>query len=256
MGTITIRNVTIGAGIPKICAPIVGKNMEDILEQAGRLTGFPVDVAEWRADWMADITDDRSVLACLEALRSCLGDMPLLMTFRTQAEGGEASVSTAAYVHLYELAIASGKVDMIDLELMLLDGGEESVRALIEKAHERGICVVMSNHDFQATPDKAEIVKRLRRMAQWQADILKIAVMPKDKKDVLTLLSATEEMFSETDCPLVTMSMGGMGLISRLSGEVFGSAMTFGSAGQISAPGQISADRLADILSELHRNIK
>ena len=58
--------------------------------------------------------------------------------------------------------------------------------------------------------------------------------MPQNKKDVLTLLSATEEMASEyADRPIITMSMSGTGVISRLCGEVFGSALTFGAGGKL-----------------------
>lgn len=47
-------------------------------------------------------------------------------------------------------------------------------------------------------------------MQELDADIPKIAVMPQNKKDVLTLLSATEEMASEyADRPIITMSMAG-----------------------------------------------
>ena len=78
-------------------------------------------------------------------------------------------------------------------------------------------------------------------MQELDADIPKIAVMPQNKKDVLTLLAATEEMVSEyADRPIITMSMAGTGLISRLCGEVFGSALTFGAVGKASAPGQFS----------------
>ena len=51
------------------------------------------------------------------------------------------------------------------------------------------------------------------------------------------------------------MSMAGKGLISRLSGELFGSAVTFGAAKKISAPGQISAVELRNILNILHNNL-
>ena len=65
-------------------------------------------------------------------------------------------------------------------------------------------------------------------MQELGADIPKIAVMPQCKKDVLTLLEATREMAEEhADRPIITMSMAGTGLISRLCGEVFGSATYF-----------------------------
>ena len=60
-------------------------------------------------------------------------------------------------------------------------------------------------------------------MQDMNADIPKIAVMPQNKKDVLTLLAATEEMTTTyADRPIITMSMAGTGVISRLCGEVFG----------------------------------
>ena len=79
--------------------------------------------------------------------------------------------------------------------------------------------------------------------------------MPKSNKDVLTLLAATEEASCRIHGPVITMSMAGTGLVSRLCGEVFGSALTFGTAGMASAPGQIDALKLRDILTVIHDNI-
>ena len=74
-------------------------------------------------------------------------------------------------------------------------------------------------------------------------------------QDVVTLLAATEEMSTKhANRPIITMSMGGLGLVSRLSGETFGSALTFGAAKAASAPGQISVDKLATILEVMHES--
>ena len=53
------------------------------------------------------------------------------------------------------------------------------------------------------------------------------------------------------DITLITMSMGQLGVISRLAGGTFGSAMTFGAKTKelASAPGQIEVDELKNILS-------
>mgnify|MGYP003292501183 CR=1 FL=1 len=83
-------------------------------------------------------------------------------------------------------------------------------------------------------------------------DIPKIAVMPQSEQDVITLLSATEEFNREyADRPFITISMSKMGLVSRLAGGGFGSAMTFGAVGEVSAPGQIEAKQLKNILELL-----
>lgn len=93
-------------------------------------------------------------------------------------------------------------------------------------------------------------------MQELGADIPKIAVMPNSKKDVLVLLAATEEMSSEyADRPIITMSMAGTGVISRLCGEVFGSALTFGAAKKASAPGQMEVNNLETVLQLLHKSL-
>ena len=81
----------------------------------------------------------------------------------------------------------------------------------------------------------------------------KIAVMPHSKKDVLTLLAATAEASERLTVPVITMSMGGQGLVSRLSGEVFGSCLTFGALRSASAPGQIDAEDLKRVLEVIHQ---
>ena len=85
--------------------------------------------------------------------------------------------------------------------------------------------MVGSNHDFGGTPDKADLLFRLRKMQELGADIPKIAVMPRCPGDVIALLDATQEMSGKyADRPIITMSMGA-GVVSRLCGEYFGSAM-------------------------------
>ena len=141
-------------------------------------------------------------------------------------------------------------MDLVDVEVFT---GDEIVKKIIDGAHAAGVKVVASNHDFFKTPDKDDIVGRLRKMQDLGADIPKIAVMPQNKKDVLTLLAATEEMANEyADRPIITMSMAGTGVISRLAGEVFGSALTFGAAAKASAPGQMGVTDLKQILTLLH----
>jgi len=81
--------------------------------------------------------------------------------------------------------------------------------------------------------------------------------MPQSPKDVLSLLEATWEMKSElADRPIITMAMGPQGVISRLSGELFGSAVTFGAAVKASAPGQLDVKELQYILKALHHHLQ
>lgn len=94
----------------------------------------------------------------------------------------------------------------------------------------------------------------LYRMATAGSEIVKLAVMPNDNKDLLNLLSVTDEFHSDfPDTPIITMSMGEKGMLSRISGEFFGSALSFASLAQASAPGQLSLADLKDSLEMIHR---
>ena len=253
MNTVKVRNIEIGAGIPKICVHIVGVTREEILAAAENIKSTKADVVEWRVDWYEDIFDFTKTEATMQALREVLGEMPILFTFRTSKEGGEKAIETEAYVELNQNAAKTGLVDLVDVEAFT---GDDAVKAVVEIAHENGVKVIASNHDFHKTPEKEEIVSRLRKMQELGADIPKIAVMPQNKKDVLTLLAATEEMVSEyADRPIITMSMSGTGVISRLCGEVFGSALTFGAVGKVSAPGQMGIEDLTTVLGLLHKSL-
>lgn len=253
MNTVKIRDIEIGAGAPKIIVPIVGVTKEDIIEEAKTFDSIPIDVVEWRVDWFEGVFDFAKVEDVLKDLREVLGNIPLLMTFRTSKEGGEKAIEADAYAELNKKAAATGLVDLVDVEAFT---GDEVVKDIIEGAHAYGVKVVASNHDFDTTPDKDDIVGRLVKMQELGADIPKIAVMPQCKKDVLTLLEATREMAEEhADRPIITMSMAGTGLISRLCGEVFGSALTFGAVGKASAPGQMNASDLREILTLIDKSI-
>lgn len=242
MNIIRVRDITIGEGTPKVCVPIVGRSREEILRQMEKGKASGADLVEWRADWYEALWEPGCLEGMLDALREGLCNLPLLVTLRSSREGGEQEIGTEQYEEFLMRVIASGSADLLDVELFM---GEELLKKICQAAHGRGVRVVASSHDFQKTPLKEEILSRLKRMQEAGADLLKIAVMPSDPGDVLTLLSATWEMHSlYARQPLITMSMGKLGVLSRISGEVFGSALTFGAAEQASAPGQIGVEEL------------
>lgn len=250
MEPVIIRNVSLGEGRPKICVPIVGVSRDDIISEAEALSRLPVDVVEWRADWFDEIFKLSRAVEIARTLRSVLVDTPLLFTFRTSREGGQKAVTEEVYRSLNMEMVKSGYVDLIDIELFMGDKGY--VKGIINEAHHYGVKVIVSNHDFQKTPPKSELVARLRHMSELGADVPKIAVMPQNRGDVLALLGATLEASDKCDCPIITMSMSGMGVISRLAGECFGSALTFGAASKASAPGQPDVRELARALDIIH----
>lgn len=247
--SIVVRGCHIGEGRPKVIIPIVEMTESKILERAFEFSRLRVDCVEWRVDWFEQCIDARSVVSCLQKLRVALKDKLLLVTFRTENEGGEASLTHQEYLDFINMIIDADCADLIDIEFFTAG---DDIRELIDNAHSSGVVVVCSSHDFQKTPDKNELVSRMVKMQQVGADLPKVAVMPHNSTDVLTLLAATVEMKNKYFAtPIVTISMGKLGVASRLCGELFGSAMTFASAGDSSAPGQMGLDVVNAVLDSI-----
>ena len=252
--TVKIRDVVIGEGRVKTIVPITGTTADEAIAQARVIGGSAqTDVVEFRVDFL-DIALDAGKLAALgPKVAAQLNGKPLIVTFRTKAEGGDKTIADADYGALYKTLLKAQFADLIDVEMFR---SEAVVRRLVAGAHQVGAFIVMSNHDFSGTPPAAELLARLRRQQELGADVLKLAMMPRDPSDVLELLRATWEMASRyAERPMMTMSMGGTGVVSRLAGEIFGSAMCFGMIGRASAPGQVEVERLAAVLDIVHRSL-
>lgn len=253
MTKITVKGLEIGVGAPKIIVPVVGKTEQDLISEVEFLTNIDFDVLEWRVDHFQNVNDIEQVKQMAHKINAIVGHKPILFTFRTANEGGVYSASVEFYINLNKQMITSKLIDFVDIELFT---GDDIVKEIIALAHQHNVLVIASNHDFNKTPDKSDIIYRLRKMQDLGADIPKIAVMPRSTQDVLTLLAATAEMKENYAVkPLITMSMGGKGAISRVAGETFGSDLTFGAAKNASAPGQLDVKELRHMLNVLHRSL-
>lgn len=242
--TVTVRNLTLGDGVPKICVPITARDLVGLEEQLEKVRAVPCDLVELRADYY-----DGDPIEELTALRERMPDMPLLFTFRTKAEGGERTISLEEYAACNRRAAHTQAADLIDLEY---NRGEEFLRKLCRELQENGAKVIASFHDFAQTPEPETLVHLLCRMQELGADVTKAAVMPGKEADVLKLLQAAVEMKTQyADRPYIVMSMGRLGGVSRLAGTLTGSAVTFATTAASSAPGQMEAPLVAQVLSAL-----
>ncbi len=250
MNTVKVKNLVIGEGIPKICVPIVAETREEILTVAKAIVKTKADIVEWRVDWYNDVCDIEKVIEITKELSEILVNIPLIFTIRTSNEGGECNIKTEDYISLLSQITVGGHVDLVDIEVLR---GENLVKDFVKFAHANDVKVIGSNHDFEKTPTSKELVTKLRNIQGLGVDISKIAVMPKCKLDVLALLEATVIMLEKyADRPIITMSMGDLGVITRVTGEIFGSALTFGAIGKISAPGQVGVEKLYEALKVIN----
>lgn len=248
-----IKGHQIGTGRPLICIPVMEKTVEETVKKIVELSTRRAEMIEWRLDAFELYADYNAVREVYENVAAHLGNTIFLQTFRTQQSGEKKEVPAGLTEDLGDLAVESGCVDLLDVEYF----EEKRPAHRIKRLHQKGMKVVASHHDFAETPKPEVMQMLLEQMCAGDADIVKLAVMPVQEKDVLDLLAVTDCFRKEyPKTPVITMSMGKLGIASRICGESFGSAVTFASDGRASAPGQFDAAEMEQILKMIHTRLQ
>ncbi len=222
MSTIKIGSIELGK-YPGIVA-VIDSPVPVVTLKEFRENG--VSLLEIRVDLFAD--PFATVWEYVRNIRSSV-DLPIIATIR------ETDTNRDNRLDQFEQIIPF--VDAVDIELDAAINRDVISRAT-------GKTVIVSEHDFEKTPsldDLAEIVDRANDLG---ADIIKIAAMAGNKDDVTRLLTFTETRPEN----MVTISMGEIGALSRITAPLFGSLFTYGFVSKAVAPGQIALDTILDEL--------
>ncbi len=239
---VVIRDVAIGGEKPLICLPLLAKQKSDLFEQAGQAKILMPDLLEWRVDCFEQAEDRNACLESLKELRNEIGSIPLIFTCRSHLEGGQSTMTEEKRLKLISGVLMTGDIDIVDIELSSGVDFVDSIKKIMEQTQSR---LILSYHNFEKTPSEEFIVDKLVQAEEMGADIAKVAVMPENNRDVLTLMSATDRArTTQLRIPMVTMSMGPLGAVTRLVGGQFGSDITFATGAVSSAPGQLA---IADV---------
>jgi len=247
---VVVRKKIIGGEDMLVCLPLVAGNIGQLIHQVKELLPLNPDLLEWRIDGFDTVKDLDKSLAALKELRSCVGNIPLIYTCRSHKEGGLKTIPQKTRLNLITASILSGHIDLADIEMC---NDKPFIKSIIDAAQETNTGLIFSYHNFEETPDEAFIYDKLAQAEEMGADIAKVAVMPKNYGDVLTLLNATLKARENLDLPLVTMSMGPEGAVTRLAGGLFGSDITFAVGQSVSAPGQILVEKLRQAMEILYK---
>ena len=243
MRVLQIKGVHIGEGRPKTIVPIMEATPMELLASAHRAVAAGTDCIEWRAGLLATAPPTQAPAP------AALPATPLIATLRTKGQGGRLEADAEEYARLVRTVAEQGCVDLVDIER---GAGDAAVRALVEAVHEHDGHAIVSHHDFDGTPATEQMRRVLLEMAALGADIPKLAVMAQRPADAARLMEATACAAEELDTPLLTMSMGQAGVITRLAGASFGSALTFCALESASAPGQVELSQARAVLDALH----
>ena len=248
---VKLPGVALGEGMPKICVPVMGTD-ERVLSAAAEAARAQTDLIELRLDSVSPEMDEGRILEACKAVREAAQGTAVLATMRTARDGGAGDADAARYETLLVTLARERLCDALDVELSV---GEAAFARIARAAHEAGVPVIGSFHDFEKTPKAEEMAARLHKMAALGADVCKIAVMPKTEEDVRALQTACARANDALTQPIIAISMGALGVSTRTQAEAFGSCLSFGTVGAASAPGQMEARALRQALEALHKKL-
>lgn len=217
----------------------VGKDTVEKAIAAAKIASTEADVVEIRIDAMGNPQ--------IEPFISQI-DRPLLFTCRPDWEGGFFTGSEDSRLALLEEAVEKGAA-YVDLELQ---APQDSFERLVAKLQGSSTRLIVSNHNFESTGSREELLDILAAMKRKGADIGKIITTAHCFNDVLRVLQLQEDA-RELDLPLIAFCMGRAGVISRFATLELGGFMTYCAPddGVGTAPGQITVSKLRHALQSL-----
>lgn len=159
----------------------------------------------------------------------------IIGTVRWKQEGGGMKASEVERLAIYKQLIPL--VDAVDVEVK-----SKTFLKAVQEAKKRKKVVIASFHDFKKTPPEKVLTGLLKKAKKLHADIFKVAVFARDRKDFFLLQNFTARYRTEK---LISISMGPLGKLSRILFPLLGSLVTYASIGKQTAPGQFSVEELA-----------
>ncbi|HGJ1036364.1 TPA: type I 3-dehydroquinate dehydratase [Streptococcus pneumoniae] len=223
----------------KLIVSVMPRSLEEA--QALDATRYlDADIIEWRADYLPK----EAILQVAPAIFEKFAGRELVFTLRTRSEGGEIDLSPEEYIHLIKEVAQFYQPDYIDFEYY-------SYKDVFEEMLDFPN-LVLSYHNFQETPEN--MMEILSELTILNPKLVKVAVMAHTEQDVLDLMNYTRGFKTlNPEQEYVTISMGKVGKVSRITVDVTGSSWSFASLDEVSAPGQISLasmKKIREILDE------
>ena len=214
-----------------IAVPIVASTTKEALKDM-RDASKSADIIELRLDYIGDLD-----LEILLAKRI----KPVIVTARSQADGGKIEIGESRRIRLIEKAIKLG-AEYVDVELSL---GSEKIKRIISRKGKTK--VIVSYHNFDRTDEK-EIVQKYKQIKRLKPDVIKIVTFANSIEDNAVMIRLIKQAVKEKK-EIISFCMGEKGEVSRILCAPLGSFVTFASLrkGKESAPGQMDAKTLNDV---------
>lgn len=225
------------------CIPLTSGTEEMLWNEIDHALDQNPDYIEWRRDYFLE---DAYALEIeyLKKIKEKLGETGLIYTFRNKREGGFCQVEEKERLKFIDICAKSGTAAYIDIELESSDAFLVAVKELTRK---NNTGLLISHHDFEKTYSEKQIVDIFNRMNAKGADVLKLAMYAQNKEDVQRLVAVVSAYGLKFEAPIIAISMGEAGCISRIIPDILGGSLTYASGAESTAPGQMTVREILEL---------
>ena len=246
MKVIEIKEKKFGDENPLICIPIISDTLDAFITDFEICMSHSPDVVEWRADYFEALQESQLLNAIFDVFKPYNHSVAIIFTLRSHDEGGKKVYSEAQRLEIIKKVLAYNMIDFVDVEINSSLEFVESIKALCDQ----NLCkLILSHHDYTSTPPESEIHSQMDKAVKLGADLIKIAYLAENASDVLTVFNSTMYAKETLEMPIIGVSMGELGAVSRIFGGQFGSVLTYASSSGKSAPGQLPVELIRKIWS-------
>src|SRR5215813_7518229 len=217
--------------LPRICIALGLPDVPTLLDHARREAEAGEIFLEFRLDFLGNPARGAEAISeFLEQFPDCI----ILATCRRHQNHGKFNGSIEEQLAMLDLAVRNG-AHAIDVEIETAEVATEKLNHFRGRAQ-----VVVSYHNYEATPQMDIVVGRMLKVA---ADSYKIVTTARKPSDNVRVLSAAKAL---PKTRLVVLAMGELGFPTRVLSPVFGGIYTYAAPmfAEGTAAGQVSAKYL------------
>ncbi len=223
---------------PAVCGAVVGKDVAEMRSAISRAIKQGADLIELRVDSLQNREGWNKLLR---------KDLPFIFTNRSKNEGGAFKGSEEKRVEIILDAVGRG-VSCVDIELSTPERLRDRV---VSEAKRAGVTVLMSHHDFSATPSVEVLIDLASKMAETGCDLVKVVTLAQNLADSMRVLDFLIDAQGEVDVPVIALAMGEAGRVTRITAPLLGSPITYANVGKATAPGQLEVAETKKLLRKL-----
>jgi len=217
----------------KICAVIPGRGASEVLNLIEEAEKQRVDLLEIRLDYLREQTQLEQIIKATK--------LPVIATNRPKSRGGMYVGSDETRKSLLLKATDAG-ASYVDIEL-----GSNQLGEFTTQCKTIGVKLIVSYHDFDATPSLKKLDSIFKSELKRGADICKIVTTAQRFEDNLTCLNFQAK--SSKKHATICFAMGRLGRSSRILSPIYGGSFAYASIkfGKETAPGQLTIQEMRRI---------